>query len=93
MPQIPHLREPVVPTSMKAIVYQDGIRVIAVGPTYGEVKYGISRRVDSTDSELILTQDEARELAAALTWIISEVDARNGRESFKPVHDKRRMPR
>lgn len=78
---------------MHPIVYQDGIRVIAAGENYRDIRYGISRRTDTTDSALILNQSEARELSAALAWIISEVDAKNGRESFKPREDKRLQAR
>lgn len=69
---------------MDPIVYQDGVRVVAVGATYATVRYGVTCDLQSTVPELVLTQEEARELAAALTWMISEVDAKHGRESFKP---------
>lgn len=75
------------------IVYQDGVRIMAAGNSYREMRYGISRPPFTVDADLILSQDEALELAAALTWIISEVDAKNGRESFKIVVDRRRWPR
>lgn len=72
---------------MNPIVYQDGVRVIAAGATYATVRFGVTCNPQSTVPELVLTQDEARELAAALTWMISEVDAKHGRESFKPERE------
>ena len=69
------------------IVYQDGIRVVAVCPEgsgYPGVRFGISQRATTGAVELVLSQSEARELAAALTWIINEVDEAFGYASFKP---------
>lgn len=69
------------------LVYQDGIRVIAAQPDgegYNGVRYGVSKQVDSDDVQIVLSQSEVRELAAALMWMIAEVDAAFGRESFKP---------
>lgn len=69
------------------IVYQDGVRVVAACPEgegYKGVRYGVSQRTESGDVQIVLSQSEARELAAALTWIIAEVDSAFGYESFKP---------
>jgi len=73
------------------IVYRDGVQVIAAGANYRDIRYGVSLP-DNTDKHLlVLDQDQARELAAALTWIISEVDAKNGRESFGPHTPRQRI--
>ena len=79
------------------IVYRDGVQVIAAGANYRDIRYGVSlpslpREADSADQHLlVLDQDQARELAAALTWIISEVDAKNGRASFGPHTPRQRI--
>lgn len=69
------------------IVYQDVMRVIVAGELT-KPHIGIGRS-NSTESPLILTVAEARELAAALTWALSEYDARMGRESFYPGAPRR----
>ena len=69
---------------MNPIVYRDGICVIAAGGAYRDVRYGISRTGDTAAQTFVVNQEEARELAAALAWMISEVDERYGYNSFKP---------
>lgn len=73
--------------------YRDGVIISAVRGSFGDVGYAITgRRETATDengaehvgTELLLDEREARELAAALTWIISEVDKKNGKPSFRP---------
>ena len=69
---------------MTPIVYRDGICVIAAGGAYRDVRYGISRTGDTSEQTFVINQEEARELVAALTWMISEVDSTFGYDSFKP---------
>lgn len=69
---------------MRPIVYRDGLLVAAAGSAYPDIRYGIRRNADPADATLVLSQDEARELAAALAWIIGEVDKRFGYNSFSP---------
>lgn len=73
--------------------YRDGVIISAVHMPFGDVGYAITgRREIGTDvdgretagAELLLDEREARELAAALTWLISEVDKKLGRPSFRP---------
>lgn len=78
---------------MKSIVYRDGVQVVAVGPSYDAVRYGIARPGDETAQQVVLNQEQARELAAALAWIIGEVDATHGYESFTPRPTPRRARR
>lgn len=71
------------------IVYRDGLLIVAAGEKYHDIRYAISRADSSDLPTMVLSQEDARELAAALTWVISEVDARNGRESFRPPHSRK----
>jgi len=73
--------------------YRDGVIISAVRGSFGDVGYAITGRrelgtdVDgreTTGAELLLDEREARELASALTWIISEVDKKMGKPSFRP---------
>lgn len=70
---------------MRPIVYRDGLLVTAAGGAYPDIRYGICRNAPgAAEATLVLSQDEARELAAALAWIISEVDTHFGYHSFSP---------
>lgn len=71
-------------TLITPIVYNDGICIIASDQGNKQVGYVVSKRLGSAEPALTLTSDEAHELAAALTWILSEVDKKQGRPSFKP---------
>jgi hypothetical protein len=69
--------------------YRDGVIISAVRGSFGDVGYAITGRRETVDgevvgTELLLDEREARELAAALAWIISEVDKKNGKPSFRP---------
>jgi len=69
--------------------YRDGVIISAVRGSFGDVGYAITGRRETVDgqvvgAELLLDEREARELAAALTWIIGEVDKKNGKPSFRP---------
>lgn len=73
--------------------YRDGVIITAARMPFGDVAYAITGRreigrdVDgreTTENELLLDEREARELAAALAWIISEVDRKDGKPSFRP---------
>ena len=67
-------------------VYQDGVRITAYKGPLGDVGYAITGKLGSGNAEadLILDEREARELAAALTWVISEADKKTGKSSFRP---------
>lgn len=69
--------------------YRDGVIISAMSMPMGDVSYAITGRREMVDnevvgSELLLDDREARELAAALAWIISEVDRKRGKPSFRP---------
>lgn len=64
------------------IVYQDVMRVIVAGKP-GDPRIGINRCAES-DVPLVLSLDEARELAQALAWALNEYDEAMGRGSFYP---------
>ena len=67
-------------------VYQDGVRIVAYSAPLGDVGYALT--IPREGGELILDEREARELAAALAWILSEVDRKIGRPSFRPTTTK-----
>ena len=60
------------------------MRVVVAGEL-NTPRIGINRATQG-DVPLILTLDEARELAAALDWAIGEYQAKIGMESFYPRH-------
>ena len=81
------------PFSRVIVTYRDGVIITAARMPFGDVAYAITGRREigadengSTvvENELLLDEREARELAAALAWVISEVDKKNGKPSFRP---------
>lgn len=65
-------------------LYQDGVRITAFRGSFGDVGYAIQIKREMPNSEVFLDEREARELAAALTWVISEADRKAGKSSFRP---------